>query len=154
MRILVTAKEDNCCTQMAKEWLRKFDNGIDVYSAGIEHAGVLDQLAVRVMAEAGIDMSRNTCEWIGKYFSQDWDYVISLAGDQLKELLCFGGRVKQILYWDFPDLSQQTGPEPILLEEYRIVRHELRNRCFDFYLLDLLGRQILGADSCGAECDL
>lgn len=154
MRILILASEDNCAAQMACGWLRWFDPQIEVHSAGVKKAGTLDPKAVAVMKEAGIDISGYSCNAIRKYLSENWDFVISLEGEGLFNGLKFTGWVGERLAPLLPDPSKQTGPAEKIEAEYLTARNEIRNNMFDFYLRHTLGRDILGADSCGAECDL
>ncbi|MEG1585689.1 MAG: arsenate reductase ArsC [Bacteroidales bacterium] len=154
MKILFLARTDNCTTQMAHGWLSLFDDTLTVCTAGVICAGRPDPHAIAVMKEANVDISRYTCDEVGKYVSQDWDYVVSVVGDALRGQVPFTGWIGQRLYFDLPDPSQQSGPAVQLHADYLLACNEIRDRIFDFYLRELLGKEILGADSCGIECDL
>lgn len=56
--ILFLCTGNSCRSQMAEGWARSLKaDSIDAYSAGIEKHG-LNPLPVKVMAEAGVDISR------------------------------------------------------------------------------------------------
>ena len=154
MRILIIASVDNCTAQMAKGWLCKFDGSYDIYTAGTEKAGTLDSHAVEVMKENGIDISRYSCNKIDRFLSENWDYVISVEGDSIFSDLCFSGFVKHKLSLQLPDPEEEAGSSTLIDEVYRQTSNDIRILLFDFYLNEINGKQILGADSCGAECDI
>ena len=67
MRILVVCTGNRCRSQMAEGWLRYFaGDRLEVYSAGNCPKG-LHPLAVQVMAERGVDISRHTCNHVDEY---------------------------------------------------------------------------------------
>ena len=61
MKILIIAFKDNCVTQIAKVWLQKFDNDLEVYSAGVYGPGKLDNKAVQALKKYNIDISKSKC---------------------------------------------------------------------------------------------
>ncbi|MGL4292467.1 MAG: hypothetical protein ACRCSQ_02645 [Bacteroidales bacterium] len=154
MKILILATDDNCITQMAKGWLSYFDNTILVTTAGIQKAGILDPQAIQVMDAAGIDISKYSCNHFSVKTDEKWDYVIALEGKKIKRQAKIIGRVGCWVSMDFPDPSKQSGSVETIRVNYQVVCNEIRDRLFDFYLLQIRGKEILGADSCGAECDL
>ncbi|HEC23342.1 MAG TPA: arsenate reductase ArsC, partial [Chloroflexi bacterium] len=57
-RVLVLCTGNSCRSQMAEGWLRAlYGDRIEAYSAGSDPAGYVHPLAVRLMAEAGVDIS-------------------------------------------------------------------------------------------------
>lgn len=154
MKILVLASEDNCTAQMACGWLRWFDPQLIVYSAGVCKAGTLDPRAVGVMKAAGIDIENYACNTIEGFLSDNWDFVISVEGEELFSDIRFTGWIGTRLGFALPDPSRQSGPPELIDAEYQTACNEVRSQMFDFYLQHTLERDILGADSCGADCDL
>ncbi len=70
---------NSCRSQMAEGWARHLKNDeLDVCSAGIEKHG-LNPLAVRAMAEVGVDISRHRSKTIDDLLVKDFDYVITLC---------------------------------------------------------------------------
>ncbi len=77
MKILILCTGNSCRSQMARGFLQSFDDKITVRSAGTEPAKQINQRAVIVMKEVGIDVSHNTPKLIDQYLKDEWDYVIN-----------------------------------------------------------------------------
>lgn len=148
MKVLILASKDNCTVQMAAGWLRWLEPQLEVYAAGITKGGELDSKAVVVMKEGGVDIADAVCNTADAYLVENWDFVVSLEGDALLDCVRFTGRVKQYLPLSLTNAIVEGSDA-----EYISLRTELRNLMFDFYLQQALGRETLGADSCGLECD-
>ncbi len=58
---------------MAQGFLKSFDNKIEVYSAGTVPAARVNPKAIEVMAEAGIDISKNTPKSVDEFLNDQWD---------------------------------------------------------------------------------
>ena len=80
MRILILCTGNSCRSQMAHGFLQSFDPAITVCSAGTEASGKLNEKAVAVMKEVGIDISHQTSDPVTLYLDQEWDYVITVCG--------------------------------------------------------------------------
>jgi arsenate reductase len=59
MKILILCTGNSCRSQMARGFLQSFDDRLIVCSAGTEPAKQVNQKAVQVMKEVGIDISRH-----------------------------------------------------------------------------------------------
>jgi hypothetical protein len=70
MRILILCTGNSCRSQMAHGFLQSFDPDITVCSAGTEASGKLNQKAVAVMKEIGIDISHHTSDSVDLYLGQ------------------------------------------------------------------------------------
>ncbi|NCC91512.1 MAG: arsenate reductase ArsC, partial [Spirochaetia bacterium] len=79
MKILILCTGNSCRSQMAHGFLQHFDEKLTVRSAGTEPAGQVNQTAVKVMKEAGIDISHHTPEMVDRYINDKWDYVITVC---------------------------------------------------------------------------
>ena len=66
---------------MAQGFLQSFDKNIEVYSAGTEPAARINQTAVKVMKEVGIDISQHKPKSVDIYLNDEWDYVITVCDD-------------------------------------------------------------------------
>jgi arsenate reductase len=116
---------------MAEGWLRHLaGSDYEVHSAGTQ-ASAVRPLAIRAMAEAGVDITGHKSKILDRYLSQPWDYVITVC-DQANESCPFFPAGKQRLHWSFPDPSLATGSEERQLEVYRRVRDEIRQRIEQF----------------------
>ncbi|MBI2885767.1 MAG: arsenate reductase ArsC [Chloroflexi bacterium] len=126
-RVLFICTHNSARSQMAEGWLRHLaGDRFEVSSAGTQ-ATAVRPLAVRAMAEVGVDISRQESKTLARYLSQPWDYVITVC-DQANEAcpVFLGG--KERLHWSFPDPSQAQGNEERQLAVYRRVRDAIRAR--------------------------
>lgn len=134
MKILILCTGNSCRSQMAQGFLQSFNQDITVRSAGTEASGQLNELAVKAMAEIGIDISQHTSESVDKYLDQEWDYVITVCGGANEACPTFAGKVKQRLHMGFDDPSDAEGTEEFIWSEYLRVRNEIKEAFFNFQL--------------------
>lgn len=118
---------------MAHGFLQSFDGSLEVRSAGTAPAGCVHPLAVRVMAEAGIDISNHTPRNVEEFLHEPWDYVITVCGGAEKSCPTFSGKVAHRLHIGFDDPAKFAGDENLVLEGFRRVRDEIRERFYAFY---------------------
>jgi arsenate reductase len=64
---------------MAQGFLQSFDKNIEVHSAGTEPATQVNQTAVKVMHEVGVDISQHKPKLVDIYLKDEWDYVITVC---------------------------------------------------------------------------
>ena len=126
MRILVLCTGNSCRSQMAEGFLRSFDSKIDVFSAGTEASGKINQGAVKAMAEIDIDISRHSSDPVSKYLKEEWDYVITVCGGANENCPAFLGKVKHRLHMGYDDPSFAEGSEEFVWSEYQRVRDEIK----------------------------
>jgi len=119
---------------MAHGFLQSFDLGIKVCSAGTNASGKLNQLAVEVMKEAGVDISHHTSDQVEKYLGEEWDFVITVCGGANETCPAFIGKVKHRLHIGFDDPSHVVGTEEFIMSEFRRVRDEIKEAFFDLYI--------------------
>ena len=81
MKILILCTGNSCRSQMAHGFLQSLDEDIQVFSAGTHPAPNVNPLAVEVMAEIGIDISRHTPTDVNTYLDKTWDYVITVCNN-------------------------------------------------------------------------
>lgn len=113
---------------MAEGWTRALKNDlIEAYSAGIEPRG-LNPNAVKVMAEAGVDISGHRSKHIDEIKDVKFDYAITLCGDANEHCPMFPGKTKvvHIGFDDPPKLAAEVEDEQEKLSCYRRVRDEIR----------------------------
>jgi arsenate reductase len=94
------------------------------FSAGTESTRV-HPLAIRVLAELGIDVSQQRSKTIDEFSGQTFDFVVTLCGDANEKCPLFFGGVQRI-HKGFDDPSRVNGSEEDLLPEFRRVRDEIR----------------------------
>ncbi len=133
MRILILCTGNSCRSQMAQGWLQSFDKNLDVHSAGTDPAEKVSSKAIRVMAEAGIDISRHYPKPVSQYLNQQWDHVITVCGEADENCPVFTGMVKRRVHIGFEDPSRLTGTEQFVLDEFRRVRDEIKLGLYLYY---------------------
>jgi len=117
-----------CRSQMAEGWARHLkDDVIEAYSAGTESHG-LDFLAVRVMAETGVDISHHASRTLVEIDSIQFDYVITVCSDADRNCPVLPGPTIKIHrgFDDPPRLARVAVSEEEALVHYRRVRDEIR----------------------------
>jgi len=133
MKVLILCTGNSCRSQMAHGFLQSFDPTITVCSAGTQASGKLNQKAVAVMKEAGIDISHHTSDSIEKYLKDEWDYVITVCGGANEECPAFFGKVKNRLHIGFDDPSHAVGTDEFIQSEFIRVRDEIKAGFYKFY---------------------
>jgi arsenate reductase len=126
-RVLFLCTHNSARSQMAEGLLRHLaGDRFEVYSAGTG-AIVVRPLAIRAMAELGIDIAGQESKTLDRYVGEPFDAVITVC-DQANEACPVFLGAKQRLHWTFPDPSQATGTEAEQLTVYRAVRDAIRAR--------------------------
>jgi len=146
LKILFLCNSNSCRSQMAEGWTRRLkDNVFEAYSAGFESHG-LDPRAVKVMLEAGVDISGQKSKLIDEVKAIPFDFVVTVCGPAHEQCPVFTGRAKVIHvgFDDPPVLARMAMTEEDALIHYRRARDEIR--LFVESLPDSLLRQI--AASC------
>ena len=95
-------------------------------SAGTEARGV-NPLAMRAMAEIGIDLRGHTSKTLERFLGERWDYVITVCDNANESCPAFPGRVSR-LHWSFDDPSAAAGGDEQRLAVFQRVRDEIRAR--------------------------
>ena len=126
-RVLFLCTHNSARSQMAEGLLRALGGDrFAAFSAGTEATRVRP-LAIRAMAELGIDLSGHESKTLDRYLDQAFDAVITVC-DQAKEACPVFFGAKERLHWSFPDPSTATGTEDEQLAVYRQVRDAIRQR--------------------------
>ncbi|MFZ2658535.1 MAG: transposase [Victivallales bacterium] len=128
LKILFLCTGNSCRSQMAEGWCRHLKGDIiDAYSAGIETHG-LNPNAVKVMAEAGVDISEHRSKHVDELKGISFDYVITVCGHANENCPLFPGKTKviHIGFEDPPKLAKSAKSEQEALECYRRVRDQIR----------------------------
>mgnify|MGYP001367891394 CR=1 FL=1 len=128
MKILFLCTGNSCRSQMAEGWARHLKSDrFEAYSAGIETHG-LNPNAVKVMAEAGIDISGHRSQHIDEFRDVELDHVITVCGHAHESCPVFPGKTKvtHVGFDDPPRLAKGAATEEEALSHYRRVRDEIR----------------------------
>jgi arsenate reductase len=113
---------------MAEGWVRHLaGDRINPYSAGTEPKK-LDPYAVKVMAEAGVDISGHRSKNVNEMTDMTFDYVVTVCDQTLEQCPYFPARTKVLhaAFEDLPSLAAGAKNEQEILSIYRRVRDEIR----------------------------
>ncbi|MGA2407354.1 MAG: arsenate reductase ArsC [Bacteroidales bacterium] len=127
MKVLILCTGNSCRSQMAHGFLQSFDKNIIVCSAGTNPSNKLNEKAIEVMKEVGIDISRHTPKSVDIYTDDVWDYVITVCDDANETCPVFMGKVNHRLHIGFDDPSKVSGSEEYIMSEFRKVRDLIKN---------------------------
>jgi arsenate reductase len=126
-RVLFLCTHNSARSQMAEGFLRALaGDRFEVESAGTEETRV-NPLAVRAMAEVGIDLSGHASKTLDRFLGEPWEWVITVCDSANERCPVFprGGRR---LHWSFDDPSGATGSDEERLAVFRRVRDEIQRR--------------------------
>ena len=130
-RVLFLCTHNSARSQMAEGFLRAMaGDRFEAGSAGTEKTSV-NPLAIRVMAERGIDLGAHTSKVYADVALASWDYLITVCDDANERCPWVPGSVKR-LHWSFPDPSRAPGTEEERLAVFRRVRDQIRERLTDW----------------------
>lgn len=126
--VLFLCTGNSCRSQMAEGWARSLHSDrIEAYSAGIEAHG-MNQNAVKVMAEAGIDITGQSSKLASSLENVPLDLVITVCGHADENCPAFLGKAKvvHVGFDDPPKLAANAASEEEGLNHYRRVRDEIQ----------------------------
>ena len=130
-RVLFLCTHNSARSQMAEGFLRRLaGDRFEVASAGTEATRV-HPLAIRAMADIGIDIGGHTSKVVDELLEEPWDYVITVC-DAANEACPAFPKKSSRLHWSFEDPSQATGSEEQRLEVFRRVRDQINGRITDW----------------------
>jgi arsenate reductase len=125
-RVLFVCTHNSARSQMAEGFLRaKAADRFEVQSAGTEQTSV-HPLAIRVMAERGIDISGHTSKTLAGLVERGWDYVVTVCDDADQRCPFVPGAKR--LHWAFEDPSRAHGSEEERRVVFRRVRDQIESR--------------------------
>lgn len=129
IKLLFLCTGNSCRSQMAEGFTRHLrGDRIEVFSAGVETHG-LNPLAVKVMAEAGIDISGHASTHIDELKGIPMDYVITVCSHAHETCPWFpsAARVIHREFDDPPRLAENCATEEEKLDCFRKVRDDIRD---------------------------
>ena len=130
--ILILCTGNSCRSHLAEGILRKAAGDLfDVQSAGSKPAGYVHPLAIKVMAEIGIDISNHRSKHLEEFLTRDIETVITVCGNADQACPVFPGQVNRH-HWGFIDPAHASGTDEEKLTVFREVRDQIR-RVFDAY---------------------
>jgi arsenate reductase len=117
---------------MAEAYLQKaVGDAIRVESAGSKPSGYVHPLAIKAVAEVGLDLSEGRSKSLDEFLDQDVETVITVCGNADQACPIFPGQARRY-HWPFYDPAHAEGSEEEQLEVFRKVRDEI-DRVFSAY---------------------
>jgi len=127
-RVLVLCTGNSCRSQMAAGWINHlFGTQWEARSAGTAPAARVHPLAVRAMAEGGVDISGGKPEHVNVYLDQTWDLVVTVC-DSAKETCPAFPRPVPKIHVSFFDPAAAEGTDEEKMAVFRRVRDGIRDR--------------------------
>ena len=125
IKVLFLCTGNACRSQMAEGWARHLKGDIiEAFSAGIRPVGV-NSRAIKVMAEAGVDISMHRSKHVDEFSEIDFDYVVTLCDNAAENCPVFTG-IARIVHKPFDDPYYATGSEQDILGTFRKVRDDIK----------------------------
>jgi len=131
--ILILCTGNSCRSQMAEGFLKSFDAELTVNSAGTKLSSQVHPIAIQVMNEVGIDLSKNYTKNADRFINESIDYVITVCDNAKESCPVFIGKVGKQLHIGFEDPAEATGTEEEILAEFRRIRDEIKRDFSKFY---------------------
>jgi arsenate reductase len=128
VKVLFLCTGNSCRSQMAEGWARALKGDVvEAYSAGIEKHG-MNPHAIKVMAEAGVDISRQFSKTPADLGPVEFDYVVTVCRHAAENCPVLPGKAKRIHvgFEDPPRLTKDLPDGEAKLAVYRRVRDEIR----------------------------
>jgi len=130
--ILILCTGNSCRSHLAEGILQHaLGPAWKVASAGSKPAGYVHPLAIRAMAEIGIDISSHHSKHLDQFLGDDVETVITVCGNADQACPLFPGQ-RNRHHWGFDDPAHATGTEEEQMAVFRRVRDEIR-RVFTAY---------------------
>jgi len=130
--ILILCTGNSCRSHIAEGILRtEAGDVLDIQSAGSNPAGYVHPLAIQVMAEIGIDISKHRSKNLREFLDRSVETVITVCGNADQACPIFPGQVNRH-HWGFPDPAKAVGNDDEVLRVFRQVRDDMR-RAFEAY---------------------
>ena len=130
MKIGFICTGNSARSQMAegfgKFYAEKLEKNVEIFSAGSDPAGYIHPLAVKVMAEKGIDISKQRSKSLEEIPLNQLDLIVTLCGDAAERCPAVPGT--KTFHWNLPDPARAEGTEEERLKVFRQVRDEIEER--------------------------
>lgn len=125
--IMFLCTGNSCRSQMAEGWARKYwGEEFNVFSAGTKKHG-MNERAMKVMKEAGVDLSTQYSKIVEELPDVTFDYVVTVCDHAHENCPYFpGGKIVHVGFQDPPALTKNMTNEEEILGVYRRVRDEIQ----------------------------
>jgi len=123
-KVLFICKHNSARSQMAEGLLNSiYGDSFEAYSAGTD-PDIVNHYAVKVMADRGIDISRNPSKSLKEFEGEEFDYVVTLCEGDGDVCPFFPGG-KTYTHRSFPDPASVGGDDSKKVKIFTQVRDEI-----------------------------
>jgi arsenate reductase (thioredoxin) len=127
-RVLILCTGNSCRSQMAEGFVNQaLGEAWEAQSAGTRPMQAVHPLMVKVMAEAGVDLSAAVPRSVEPLLDEPWDLVVTVCDRAQESCPAFPRAVPKV-YLPFDDPAAAEGTEEERLTVFRQIRDEIRER--------------------------
>jgi len=130
LKILIICTGNSARSQMAEGLFKHYKKDWEIYSAGTKPQD-LNPLAVKVMAEIGIDISGYKSKHLNLFLNKNFDYIITVCDNAKESCPVFPGNAKYI-HWSLKDPATAESMKEEKLMVFRKTRDDINNRILEF----------------------
>jgi arsenate reductase len=112
----------------------------DAFSAGISPTQI-SPLAIKVMDEIGVGISRQRSKSTNEFLGQSFDYIVTVCDKAKKSCPAFPGKYQK-LHWNLEDPAEAQGKEEERLAVFRKVRNQIKENIIEFLNLSKQGNGV------------
>ncbi len=125
IKVLFLCTGNSCRSQIAEGWARHLKGDVmEVHSAGVWPVGVHPR-AIKVMAEAGVDVSDQKSKHVNEFIATDLDYVVTLCDNAREQCPAFPGKAR-LVHKPFDDPVAAIGNEREIMHAFRKTRDAIK----------------------------
>jgi arsenate reductase len=136
-RVLFLCTGNSARSQMSEGMVNHYLGGSwEAVSAGTRPSGYVHPLAVRAMAELGMDITGHRSKHTDEFRAVEFDLVVTLCDDAARNCPAWLGKGR-VVHMGFPDPAGATGSEAEQLQVFRRVRDNIRQRVLDYLQQEL-----------------
>lgn len=130
--VLFLCTGNSCRSHMAEGWLRHLaGDRYESLSAGAKPVGYVHPLAIQVMTEVGVDISKHRSKSIDEFAGQSLDLLVTVCDNARESCPVYAGANRQV-HWGFDDPAHATGTAAEKLAVFRRVRDQIHQRIEEF----------------------
>ena len=131
-RVLFLCSGNSCRSHMAEGWLRHLaGDRFESFSAGSRPVGFVHTLAIRAMAELGVDISGHRSKSLDEFAGQEFELLVTVCDSAREACPVFAGATRRV-HWGFDDPACAAGSDEEKLAVFRRVRDEIGARIRQF----------------------
>jgi arsenate reductase len=124
IKVLFICTGNACRSQIAEGWARELKGDvIEAFSAGVNPA-VLSQRAIKVMAEAGVDISAQMSKHVDDLAGMDFDFVVTVCDNAREHCPVFPGKTR-VIHRSFEDPAFVSGSDEEVMAAFRKTRDDI-----------------------------